>query len=181
MMRQCVGVALFVLVLISSPQASSNQASSNQASPQDTTTERAMQELVTNLKGFHVRTEPSGPYPGYKICRIMQRSIEKYFLGGHSEKTLSLTYASSTGNTRKAISNASQNAWLRIKSDWNQDVQNRPEYFRNELVPYGFQALELLVPGTIRARIFIGVTDNHKNKSGLSAICILGFEVPSSP
>jgi len=137
-----------------------------------------LDNLFANLKGFTPQPtelqKTQKPYPGWKICRVLAHSLQGYFGGGTVQQSAQLLYPASVTETERAVSSAAVSAKLKVVHDWHADFKNRPEYFRNDLVPYGFQALELAALG--KPRLFVGVTDHHKNHSGLSAVCVMSFE-----
>lgn len=132
--------------------------------------------FLKNLEGFS--PQPAGvqqPYPGWKICRVLRRSVLAYYGGGRVESSTALTYPAPTRETRQAVSRAAKRAGLVVRRDWQVD-EGRAEYFKNDRVHYGFRALEL--SRDPETRIYVGVTDQVKNKTGVSAVCVLEFVVP---
>jgi hypothetical protein len=142
---------------------------------------QAVRNLVAPLQtqGFRPQGEnPQGPYPGWKICRVLKRAVHDFYGDGAITSAVRLISNAATPATRQLISNAVQNTQLKVGSGWHANFTHRPEYYHNALTPYGFQALELRVPGVSGGRVYVGVTDNVKNKSGVSAICVVGFQMP---
>lgn len=135
------------------------------------------ESLLANSRGFTPQPaevqKAQKPYPGWKICRVLGRSLKSYFGGGQVVREAQLLYPASVKGTEEAVSSAAAKAKLKVVHGWHADFKNRPEYFQNDLVPYGFQAIELSASGG--ERLFVGVTDHHKNRSGLSAVCVMSF------
>lgn len=135
--------------------------------------------LVSSARGFAPQSaelqQLQRPYPGWKICRVLVRSLTLAYPGRTFHASQAFTHPASVPETQKALTAAARRAGLEIAAGWDEGGARRPEYRDNPLVAYGFRALRLAAGSGRASGVYVGVTDHVKNRSGLTAVCVVGF------